>query len=106
MYMDQVQGLCAILGYELKITRVAFDRRYWDQLRPSLVAFYSTFCLHMLTRSRILHIHAHTQAHTCTPHTKHEHEYEVRGDGQSRRAEQIPTYSCLGTGRTADCQIL
>ena len=67
-YMDQVQGLCAILGYEwadfvvwtpeeMKVQRIAFDSDYWhSSLRPALVAFYRDQFLPAYVKMRMLEL--------------------------------------------------
>ena len=64
-YVDQVQGLCAILGYQwadfvvwtpeqMQVQRVDFDTRYWQgQLRPALVAFYRDLFLPAYVEMRL-----------------------------------------------------
>ena len=65
---DQVQGLCAILGYEwadfvvwtpedMKVRRIAFDSNYWhSSLRPALVAFYRDQFLPAYVKMRMLEL--------------------------------------------------
>jgi putative phage-type endonuclease len=64
-YVDQVQGLCAILGYQwadfvvwtpeqMQVQRVDFDKRYWqDELRPALVTFYRDLFLPAYVEMRL-----------------------------------------------------
>jgi len=99
-YVDQVQGLCAILGYEwadfvvwtpkeMKVERVAFDRDYWlTELRPSLVSFY-----------RDLFLPAY--ADMCLSQPDHEISPSPAGQGKGTTGRGGGGEGVFSSGRTA-----